>query len=85
MFTIEHSFDATVVTLLDEGEVPLREDVILRAHDDRITLEQIDPETGDVRMLTLSTGQIHDLAAALDLPEGIYRRRPARDGEDHTA
>ncbi len=84
MFTIEHDFEATVVTLLDEA-APLREDVTLRAYEDRITLEQIDADTGRLRVLTLSPGQIHDLAAALDLPEGIYRRRPARDGEDHTA
>ena len=29
MFTIEHEFDATVITLVDEGASPLREDVPL--------------------------------------------------------
>ena len=26
MFTIEHEFDATVITLIDESDAPLRED-----------------------------------------------------------
>lgn len=78
MFTIEHAYDATVVTLMDEDEAPLQEDVILRARDDEVTMEQLDPATGEVRRLTLSIGQIQDLAAALDLPEGIYRRRPSK-------
>ena len=29
MFTIEHEFDATVITLVDEGEAPLREDATI--------------------------------------------------------
>lgn len=78
MFTIEHAFATTVVTLMDEDDAPLREDVILRAYDDRVTMEQLDLETGRLRRLTLSIGQVQDLAAALDLPEGIYRRRPTK-------
>jgi len=30
-----------------------------------------------VQKITLSESQLRDLAAALDLPEGIYRLRPA--------
>ena len=29
MFTIEHEFDSTVITLVDEGTLPLQEDVIV--------------------------------------------------------
>lgn len=74
MFTIEHDFDATVITLVDDGEAPLREDVTVNAFDDCVTVEQADARTGEVVRITLSLTQVADLAAALDLPEGIYRR-----------
>jgi hypothetical protein len=73
MFTIEHDFDATVVTLVDEGSRPLQEDVTITAFEDCITVEQLDPRTDRVQKITLSLGQVQDLAAALDLPEGVYR------------
>jgi hypothetical protein len=73
MFTIEHEFDSSVITLVDEGETPLREDITLRAFEDQITLEQWDPRTDRVHHLTLSPGQLRDLTKALNLPEGIYR------------
>ncbi len=73
MFTIEHEFDATVVTLIDEGEQPLFEDVIISAFDDCVTLEQIDAREGEPVVITLSMTQLRDLMAALDLPEGSYR------------
>jgi hypothetical protein len=74
MFTIEHEFDATVVTLLDEDK-PLREDVTINAFEDCVTLEQYDPRQDCVFKITLSLGQVRDLGAALDLPEGIYALR----------
>ncbi|RMH41501.1 MAG: hypothetical protein D6688_11375 [Alphaproteobacteria bacterium] len=80
MFTIEHDFDATVITLVDEGPAPLQEDVIVHAFEDCVTIEQLDPRTDEVQRITLSTAQLRDLAAALNLPEGVYRLRPARDG-----
>lgn len=73
MFTIEHTFDATVITLIDEEAAPLREDVVIRAQDDRITLEQWQGDD-KVARVTLSPSQLADLAAALDLPEGVYQR-----------
>jgi hypothetical protein len=74
MFTIEHTFDATVITLVDEGEDGyLLEDVIVNAFEDCVTVEQVDPQTDEVLRITLSTTQIRDLAAALNLPEGSYR------------
>lgn len=73
MFTIEHEFDATIVTLVDEGELPLKEDVIVSAFDECVTLQQVDPRTDQVRTVTLSMDQVRDLAAALDLPEGAYQ------------
>ncbi len=81
MFTIEHEFDATVITLIDEGERPedgLIEDVIIRAYDDCVTLEQHDPESGDEVVVVLSAGQLRELAAALNLPEGAYQLRKGK-------
>tara|TARA_R110002074_G_scaffold186721_1_gene352125 strand:+ start:376 stop:615 length:240 start_codon:yes stop_codon:yes gene_type:complete len=79
MFTIEHEFDATVVTLVDEGPAPLQEDLTISAFAECVTLEQLDPRSDRVQKITLSQSQLRDLAAALDLPEGVYRLRPATD------
>ena len=75
MFTIEHDFDATVVTLVDEGAAHLNEDVTINAFEDCVTVEQFDPRTERVEKITLSMAQIRDLGAALNLPEGVYRLR----------
>ncbi|MDA0721135.1 MAG: hypothetical protein O2994_05580 [Proteobacteria bacterium] len=75
MFSIEHDYDATVVTLVDEGKAPLREDVIINAFDDCVTLTQYDPRSDSDVQITMSMTQLRDLQAAFDLPEGIYRLR----------
>lgn len=78
MFTIEHDFDATVITLIDEGTPFLQEDVIIHAFEDCVTITQEDEREGGPVTITLSLSQLHDLTAALDLPEGSYRlTRPA--------
>jgi hypothetical protein len=74
MFTIEHDFDATVITLVDEAQAELQEDVIVQAFAECITVEQFDPRLDRAMKITLSITQMRDLAAALDLPEGVYRR-----------
>ncbi|WP_164658242.1 hypothetical protein [Tropicibacter sp. Alg240-R139] len=79
MFTIEHEFDATVITLVDEGDTPLQEDVVINSFAECITLEQFDPRTESVQKITLSPEQLRDLAAALDLPEGVYQLRLTPD------
>lgn len=73
MFSIEHEFDCTTVTLIDEGKSPLLEDVTLNSFAECVTVEQYDARTDQVHKITLSYNQIRDLAAALDLPEGVYR------------
>lgn len=77
MFTIEHEFDSTVITLVDEGPAPINEDVTIHAFEECITIEQLDPRTDRVQKVTLSPEQLRDLTAALNLPEGIYRLREA--------
>ena len=76
MFTIEHEFDATVITLVDEGSVHLEEDVTIEAYEDCVVIQQVDPQTDEPMRITLSMRQARDLAAALDLPEGVYRLKP---------
>lgn len=78
MFTIEHDFDATVVTLIDEGGSHLQEDVVVNAFEDCVTINQFDPRLNEMRTITLSLAQVRDLGAALDLPEGAYQlEKPA--------
>lgn len=75
MFSIEHEFDATVITLVDDAANALSEDVTVAAFDDCVTVEQFDPRRNDVVRITFTMAQVRDLAAALDLPEGVYAVR----------
>ncbi|MDG1375958.1 MAG: hypothetical protein P8P56_02825 [Yoonia sp.] len=77
MFTIEHEFDSTVITLVDEDKTPLLEDAVINVFEDCVTLSQWDTQKGEMVRITLSLSQARDLEAALDLPEGVYRLRPA--------
>lgn len=79
MFTIEHEFDSSVITLVDEGSAKLQEDIIIHAFEDCVTIEQVDPKTDQVQRLTLSIRQVEELGVALDLPEGTYRDRNMLD------
>ena len=76
MFTIEHDFDATVITLIDDPARHRQEDVTINAFEECVTLEQVDPRTDSLVRVTLSYSQVRDLFAALDLPEGAYRIAP---------
>lgn len=75
MFTIEHDFDATVITLVDEGSVHLQEDVTVQGFEDCVTVQQYDPRRDEVVTITLSLAQVRELAASLNLPEGVYRMK----------
>ena len=84
MFTIEHEFDATVVTLVDEGTASLQEDVIVNSFAECITVEQYDPRLDQVQKVTFSIAQMRDLAAAISLPEGVYSRFVEDDDVERT-
>jgi hypothetical protein len=73
MFTIEHDFDATVVTLIDDGSAPLQDDISISAFASVIIVEQYDPQTCKTNKISLSMAQLRDLRAALNLPEGSYK------------
>lgn len=80
MFTIEHEFDATVVTLIDEGHpTPLVEDITIRALDDRVEVEQLAEDGETLARITFSMRQLTELRAALNLPEGNYRLSASSD------
>lgn len=81
MFTIEHEFDATVITLIDEGPEACQEDVTITAFEDCVTLEQVDSRLDEVVRITLSMAQLAELRAALNLPEGSYRLDPGTGGQ----
>ena len=74
MFTIEHEFDATVITLIDDVATHRQQDITITAFEDCVTLEQIGPDGETVHKITLSTSQVTDLTSALNLPEGVYTR-----------
>ena len=87
MFTIEHEFDATVITLVDEGDNPadyLQEDITINSFEDCVTIEQLCEQTDEIMRVTFSHAQLRELAAALDLPEGVYRLRavPVKDAPE---
>ena len=74
MFSIEHEFDSTVITLVDEGRTPLQEDVVICSFEDCVTVEQYDPRTDRMQKITLSLVQMRDLVASVNLPEGLYQQ-----------
>lgn len=76
MFTIEHDFDASIITLIDDDASPESEDITVTFFEDCVTIEQLDPRTDAVQRITFTMNQAADLRAALDLPEGAYSRRP---------
>ena len=74
MFTIEHGFDATSITLIDDTATHLLEYVNIDAFEDCITIEQWDTNRDQMHKMTISMSQARNLAAALDIPEGVYQR-----------
>ena len=82
MFTIEHEFDSTIITLVDEDKTPLLEDAVINVFEDRVTLSQWDSVKREMVKITLSISQTRDLEATLDLPEGVYRLRLASDAPE---
>ena len=72
MFTIEHEFDCTVITVLDENVATLKEDIVVTSFEDCVTIEQFDPRNDNIQKVTLSLHQLKELGAAINLPEGVY-------------
>ena len=54
MFTIEHGFEATSITLIDDTVGALLEDVCIKSYEDRIVIEQWDATRNRMHGITLS-------------------------------
>ena len=65
MFSIEHEFDCTVITILDEGSKQLTEDISVTNFEECTTLEQYDPINDRINKITFSNSQLADLACLL--------------------
>ena len=74
MFTIEHEFDETVITLIDDVAAAREEDVRIALSESSVVVEQLDEDTGKVKKITLSASQLSDLLASVNLPEGSYTK-----------
>ena len=80
MFTVEHEFDHSLITLVDDAGAPHAEDITVTLFEDEVTLEQLDPRTDTVQVIRFTMNQVRDLRAALDLPEGAYVRKDGAPG-----
>ena len=78
MFSIEHEFDCTVITILDEGSKQLTEDISVTNFEECTTLEQYDPINDRINKITFSNSQLADLEAAIKLPEVFFDRYTKR-------
>ena len=74
MFSIEHEFDSTVITLVDEGTAQLQEDLIINSFSECVTIEQYDARTDKINKITFSMAQLKYLGADINLPDGVYTR-----------
>ena len=65
--------------MVDEAEPgarPLHEDVVILSVDDRVVVEQMEPQRDGVARVTPSLRQLDEWRAALNLPERNYRLAP---------
>jgi len=70
MFTIEHEFESTVITTLDQkGD---HEDVEIHLDEESIFIRQWSEELQTFDLIELSMQQLKDIITAVDLPEGAY-------------
>ena len=70
MFTIEHEFDYTVITSIDEGDN--FKDVEVLIDDQLVYIVQRIAGTEKNQVLELSHQQLRDLMLSMKLPEGAY-------------
>ena len=74
MFSIEHEFDCTVITILDEGSKQLTEDISVTNFEECTTLEQYDPINDRINKITFSN-YFASILTPLGAPLGDLRRR----------
>lgn len=71
MYTVEHEFDATIITVLDEAGI--YEDVEVVLDEETVYMRQWDEDLGKYEMLILSYQQFLDIAASLHSKEGMFK------------
>jgi hypothetical protein len=71
MITIEHQFDVTTITILDEEGN--HDDLIVEFDEHSVLFRQWSDQNEDYDLIEISEEQFRSLIAALDLPEGAYR------------
>jgi hypothetical protein len=70
MLTIEHEYDYTVVTLLDNTGV--YEDLEVEFDEHGLVFRQWNEQLETFDLIQITTDQFRELLTALDLPEGAY-------------
>ena len=71
MFTVEHEYDSTVVTILDETDTHSDVQVIL---DDQVVyLRQWDEDLNKYEMVVMQYQQLLDLIACMHTTEGLHK------------
>jgi len=72
MFTVEHEYDTTVVTSLDQHDE--FEDVEMHFTDDgSVFFRQWDESIDDHHLIAISSQQLLDLWAAMKQSEGLFK------------
>lgn len=71
MITIEHEFDNTTVTLLDDGGE--YEDVSVVLFDDVVYIQQYYENTDKSAVIAMTPKMWSVLIASMNLPEGTYQ------------
>lgn len=70
MFTVEHEFDSTIITTIDqEGK---EQDVEVIMDEQSIFFRQWSEETSCYDLIEMSSQQLNDIVAALNSKEGAY-------------
>jgi len=70
MFTVEHEFDSTLITTLDQkGE---QEDVEVHLDEESVFFRQWSEEIQGYDLIEMSMQQLKDIVSAIDSPEGAY-------------
>lgn len=70
MFSVEHEFDSTTVTVLDDsGE---EEDVAVILFDDVVYIRQYYPDTDQAAVISMTPKMYKELMAAWNMHEGSF-------------
>lgn len=70
MFSVEHEFDSTTVTVLDDGGE--EEDVAVILFDDVVYIRQYYEDTDMAAIISMTPKMFAELISAWNSPEGSY-------------